>query len=996
MRRVSSFLEQRPFILVLLFFILLGSILYRHLLTDPGILNYGDTLFPTGEESLNNIQSLATHTWWDHEYLGYDTSVEGIPKLSYIGLISLVHLVSGNFSIAQFLWWVLIFTISGISMYLLVDYIFKKRSAAFLASLVYALSPWFIDRFTHVSIVQTYAFAPFLFLFFMKMLDTGKLKDALFFALVVFFVIPSYQFTFMIAVVLFLYLLFRLSTGAGWRERLSYVWRSLKVLGITAAVLAFYILPLALSFAGGGGTVSTALGRWGGNEAGLYYGQDCTLLNVIRLLGFHDSMFKGSILGAAQSLEPPPAWKFLIFAIPGLCVIPFLFNRWESASKYFFCFLLLAGILISSSPTLFDGALFKFFGRLPLMNDPNYYVGVIAFAVAPLFGLGGNYIIERGRRLLIGIRSGFLRRGYDLAMVLLPVLLVLFIAYPLVTWKDYRYEQVSYPAEYQNMSNLVNQSPNGFRVLMLPPFTSIKHGWSPYFWLSSADGYLFNKPFWGRWALEQTPQDSMEFSDLLKTSLLSGDNVSGLLALANTRYIVVMNDCESQEPYIYIEPGELEGYLNGLNNQKGVSLMQQSSEVSIYEMANSLLVPHIYSPQSVIYSGRGDVDALPSLVSLSDDKLTCIFLKDNKTTGTSSLTVHGDGWYEVLARGDSIISNDPQGDITWESLASYEWQGKFFPSGCQGYISGIQYYTRNTSGVAQTVTISLAAAVSGAEILSVTDTIPPGTPEGWRTVPVGRFWDYENCFVYFKGQAGGAIIPWAGEGSKGADHFYSQDGGATWKVESGIGQMFFRIIYSLDKSTLEIDGRPLEAGQKIAAGEDSRVSFGSIYLEKGGHSLAAYTETGDGGRIPVSNLDVVLRSSEPAASLTFEKLGPTRYIARVQAEGPFFIVFSESFSRQWRAYINSDGGTASWLAALFKGGVPEDTHFLVNGYANAWYIDPDALGIKGDSFTITLNYRPQSFYYLGWIITGLTFFSSIGYLLWGWRRKRYKRKEPGD
>jgi hypothetical protein len=125
-------------------------------------------------------------------------------------------------------------------------------------------------------------------------------------------------------------------------------------------------------------------------------------------------------------------------------------------------------------------------------------------------------------------------------------------------------------------------------------------------------------------------------------------------------------------------------------------------------------------------------------------------------------------------------------------------------------------------------------------------------------------------------------------------------------------------------------------------------------------------------------------------------MNPTRYIARVQAEGPFFIVFSESFSRQWRACISSDGGTTSWLAALFKGGVPEDAHFLVNGYANAWYIDPGALGIKGDSFTITLYYRPQSFYYLGWVISGVTLISSLGYFLWNWRRSKYKRTEQGD
>jgi hypothetical protein len=385
------------------------------------------------------------------------------------------------------------------------------------------------------------------------------------------------------------------------------------------------------------------------------------------------------------------------------------------------------------------------------------------------------------------------------------------------------------------------------------------------------------------------------------------------------------------------------------------------------------------------------VATLVDTIPLGGDGPTAVFLTDPTLAAGATVSVAGDGWYEVLARGDNVVSNDPQGDITWESLASYERRGKFFPWGCQGYISEIQYYTRNTSEVAQTVTMSLAAMVGAPETFSVSDTIPPGTPESWRTVPVGQVWEDESCFVYFQGPAGGAVIPWAGEGAKGADHYYTEDSGATWTAERGIGQRFLRIIYSLGKSTLEIDGKRLEAGQGTIAGQDSWVSFGSLYLRKGGHNVTAYLETGDGGRIPLSGMETVFRSRGPAADVTFEKLDSTRYTARVQAEGPFFIVFSESFSRQWRAYINSGGGTTGRLAALFQDGVPEDAHFPVNGYANAWYIDPGASGIADEAFTITLCYRPQSFCYLGWIVTGVTFISAIGYLLWDWRRHKYIR-----
>lgn len=75
------------------------------------------------------------------------------------------------------------------------------------------------------------------------------------------------------------------------------------------------------------------------------------------------------------------------------------------------------------------------------------------------------------------------------------------------------------------------------------------------------------------------------------------------------------------------------------------------------------------------------------------------------------------------------------------------------------------------------------------------------------------------------------------------------------------------------------------------------------------------------------------------------------------------------------------------LTRIFGKHVAEDKHFVVNGYANGWYIDPHELG-TGENFTVTLYFKPQSYFYIGLIISGLTFMGCIGYLLWDWRKKR--------
>jgi len=129
-------------------------------------------------------------------------------------------------------------------------------------------------------------------------------------------------------------------------------------------------------------------------------------------------------------------------------------------------------------------------------------------------------------------------------------------------------------------------------------------------------------------------------------------------------------------------------------------------------------------------------------------------------------------------------------------------------------------------------------------------------------------------------------------------------------------------------------------------------------------------------------------SSNHAPEISFEKVNATKYQVKVtNATEPFFLVFSESYDSQWKAYVNSRGGDTNWMEAFFRGAISSGEHFTVNGYANAWYIDPGKLG-TGAEFSVTLYFQPQSSFYLGWIISGLTFAGCIGLLVWCWRRGR--------
>jgi hypothetical protein len=150
-------------------------------------------------------------------------------------------------------------------------------------------------------------------------------------------------------------------------------------------------------------------------------------------------------------------------------------------------------------------------------------------------------------------------------------------------------------------------------------------------------------------------------------------------------------------------------------------------------------------------------------------------------------------------------------------------------------------------------------------------------------------------------------------------------------------------------------------------------------------------------------------------TITFQKMNPTRYEVKVEnATSPFFLVFSESYHTEWKAYIEDKSFVSDDVIAyyenvnvkevnhsmkftpgdvlyLFKESVNDDEHFLANGYANAWYIDPKEIG--EENFTIALYFRPQSYFYLGLFISGLTLIGCIGYLFWSWWKVKKQKAQ---
>ena len=161
-------------------------------------------------------------------------------------------------------------------------------------------------------------------------------------------------------------------------------------------------------------------------------------------------------------------------------------------------------------------------------------------------------------------------------------------------------------------------------------------------------------------------------------------------------------------------------------------------------------------------------------------------------------------------------------------------------------------------------------------------------------------------------------------------------------------------------------------------------------------------------------------------NLYFKKINPTKYrlyIKNIKYQQS--LNFADSFHNDWHLYLKSNP-TDDWcesqyfyqninttkckreekmfqgdeLNYLFGESIFDNTHRVVNEYSNGWTIDPEYIKANypqqyyrryadgSIDIELILYFKPQSYYYLGLVISMLAFLGCFGYLTWTYRRKR--------
>jgi hypothetical protein len=110
--------------------------------------------------------------------------------------------------------------------------------------------------------------------------------------------------------------------------------------------------------------------------------------------------------------------------------------------------------------------------------------------------------------------------------------------------------------------------------------------------------------------------------------------------------------------------------------------------------------------------------------------------------------------------------------------------------------------------------------------------------------------------------------------------------------------------------------------------------------------------------------------------LNYMRISPVEYKATVSnATSPFCLVLSDTYDSGWVVQFDESNEAT-------RSKTPEPYHFKANGYANAWYIN------KTGSYTITIEYEPQTWFFYGSVISVTTLTVCAAYLTYGFAKNK--------
>lgn len=143
-------------------------------------------------------------------------------------------------------------------------------------------------------------------------------------------------------------------------------------------------------------------------------------------------------------------------------------------------------------------------------------------------------------------------------------------------------------------------------------------------------------------------------------------------------------------------------------------------------------------------------------------------------------------------------------------------------------------------------------------------------------------------------------------------------------------------------------------------------------------------------------------------SYKYNKDSGTKYrISLKNINNKIEVILDEPYSIKWKMYINKNNFLGD-LPYLYEKDIYGNTHIRTDIYKNGWVVDPGYIIKNFDKslykqnpdgsvdIELTLYFRPQSYFYLGLIVSGTTLFLCAGYLIISVVRKYGRHSNQQD
>ena len=912
---------------------------------------------------------------WNPSGDGGFVTLQGIPY-------SLAFLVTSIFEIVgipvwlieRLLYW-LLFSLMGISTYFLISTIFdiyekrKNEFACLIGAIFYMFNSYMLIEFSGPGIILYwyYIFLPLMLALFIKGLYS---KNKIYIFIIALVSIPlaviagNPPYLASSLMVILFYYLFVLVFDKRLDRNFSVIY-FFSLVGLYTLLNLWWILPMLLEAKS---TVSML--HIGSSINSWMTGQSfkTSFINLLRLQGA--AGFGGSFAGMknywfSNIYLHNPVFIIYSFMFPIIAFFSLIIYR-KKLPVIFFSLIAITWIFLAKGiHEPLSSFSFYLFTKIPgffiFRSFYPKFVFVIALSYSILIAYTSKFIFER------------IKQGYNKKFFIALLFIILIIIYPFPMWSGHLMRQpenntynlshsVSIPEYYFKISKWINDQPGDFRVLRLPPQSYVTYKWG---YIGGHIYYfLLTKPLvHSAWSIS----GSSTFAYLRKESYnaIKSHDQGKFLKIINflgIGYIIVPLDIETKY-YRTMDPTKVVKFLSGINS---LSLVKKEGEVVVFK--NNNFKPHIYYTKYAFTSKEDISYMLPFLLNY-----TIISSSDNNIFNTSN----------ILKMEFPLTT-----DVLWNfenSSEMREWSN--FGN------SQIKYEITNFSRIGNKSLKWVIHLKKGIRKNSEFRTVPNNI--SFENAIEISFWFYPN--VSSNNYNGASIIYGPGQ----------------WNVIA----------------TKKLDSTTYPSGQwhnviiKIPFGKSKYLNNINFEFSNRANSdnkrLTFYIDNVKITRINISTqpeLPKLNGNNTLLPMLTFKRVNPTKYIVNVEnATKPFFLVFSESYNPGWKIYsmnkntnlgkviarypdVNVEEAKNSWykftpqdiVYLLRKPAINESYHFKANGYANAWYINPVKINKDGSgNFTLTIYFRPQSYFYLGLFISMITLILSIGYLFYDWRRVYY-------